>query len=211
MSRPATLCPSFRVAASLAAAGVLLLGACSGSEGGRASEARSSRTTERTAERAATAEPASDEPTAQPAEEPAAQPRVWLEPPGREPVPVVVEVARTPAQTQRGLMFRRHMAPDHGMLFQFARSRHLTFWMRNTYIPLDMVFITSDFRVLGVVENATPETDDAREVEGDSQYVLEVNAGFAREHGIVPGTHVRFEDIPPPPGADEDDGLEDEE
>lgn len=118
-----------------------------------------------------------------------------LEPPGREPVIVEVEVASTPEQTARGLMYRRHLAPDAGMLFLFARPRHLTFWMRNTYIPLDMIFITSDMRVLGVVENATPLTDDVREVDGISQFVLEVNAGFAREHGIVAGTPVRFEDV----------------
>jgi uncharacterized membrane protein (UPF0127 family) len=136
---------------------------------------------------------------------------VWLEPPGRDPVAVNVEVARTAAETQRGLMFRRHMDADAGMLFQFPRSRQLTFWMHNTYIPLDMVFITSDLRVLGVVENATPETDDPREVEGESQYVLEVNAGFAREHGIAAGTMVRFEDVPPAPGGGDDDGSEEEE
>lgn len=185
--------------------------ACSGSDGSRASTAdehderppggatrgSTKRTTGETAPSTAAAAPSTDEPRE--------QPRVWLEPPGREPVAVDVEVARTPAETQRGLMFRRQMAPNAGMIFLFARPRQMTFWMRNTYIPLDMVFITSEMRVLGVVENATPETDDAREVEGISQYVLEVNAGFAREHGIVPGTAVRFEDLPPTPGPDEDD------
>jgi len=195
---------------ALATSGLLAcpLAACSGSDGDR-----SSTTTRPTASspraRAGTERAA---PEAEPAEEPATQSRVWLEPPGREPVGVEVEVARTPAETQRGLMFRRHMDPNAGMLFQFARPRQLTFWMHNTFIPLDMVFITSDMRVLGVVENATPETDDAREVEGISQYVLEVNAGYAREHGIAAGTMVRFENIPPAPGAGEDDDeLEEEE
>ncbi len=150
---------------------------------------------------------------------PVTSPRVVLEPPGAEPVTVNVEVARTSAETQRGLMFRRHMEPDAGMIFLFPRSRQLTFWMHNTYIPLDMIFIRSDLRVLGVVENAPPETDDGREVEGVSQFVLEVNAGFAREHGIGAGTNVRFEGIPniPADGAaggdddDEDDDWEDEE
>lgn len=145
-------------------------------------------------------------------EEPArAQPRVWLEPPGRAPVPVRVEVAITSAQTQRGLMFRRQMDADAGMLFLFAQQRQMTFWMRNTYLPLDMIFITSDHRVLGVVENATPETDSPREVEGESQFVLEVNAGFAREHDITAGTAVRFENVPPPPGASMDDENSEEE
>lgn len=159
----------------------------------------------------ATTEPSSEQ-------EPVSTPRVILEPPGAEPVTVNVEVARTSAETQRGLMFRRHMEPDAGMIFLFPRSRQLTFWMHNTYIPLDMIFIQSDMRVLGVVENAPPETDDGREVEGVSQFVLEVNAGFAREHGIGAGTIVRFEGIPnvPADGAagaadDEDDDWEDEE
>lgn len=134
-----------------------------------------------------------------------------LEPPGAAPVEVEVEVARTPAQTHRGLMFRRELAPNAGMLFQFPRSRHLTFWMRSTLIRLDMIFITSDMRVLGVVENATPETDDLRSVEGDSQFVLEVNGGFAREHGIAAGTTVRFEAVPPPPGPSAEVGYEEDE
>ncbi len=148
-------------------------------------------------------------------EDPVTQPLVVLEPAGALPVGVRVEVARASAETRRGLMYRRHMDPDAGMIFLFARPRHLTFWMHNTYIPLDMVFITSDMRVLGVVENAPPENDDAREVEGISQFVLEVNAGFAREHGITAGTLVRFEnvgDIPSAAGAAEDDEeWEDEE
>jgi len=68
--------------------------------------------------------------------------------------------------------------------------------MHNTYIPLDMIFIGTDRRIVGVVENATPQTDDPREVEGESQYVLEVNAGFARRHSLGPGTLVRFVDVP---------------
>jgi uncharacterized membrane protein (UPF0127 family) len=141
-------------------------------------------------------------------------PAVVLKPPGRDPVRVRVEVARTPAETRRGLMFRRELEPDAGMLFVFERAQRLTFWMRNTWIPLDMIFITPDRRVLGIVENAEPETDDPREVEGRSQFVLEVNAGFARAHGIVPGTPVRFENVPELPAAaaasHEDDEEEDE-
>lgn len=190
------------------------LGGCSGSEGDRASTPERDERPPGGAARSSkgTGPAAGTRPTGEDrVEEPQAQPRVWLEPPGREPVAVDVEVARTPAQTQRGLMFRRQMGANAGMIFLFARPRQMTFWMRNTYIPLDMVFITSEMRVLGVVENATPETDDPREVEGISQYVLEVNAGFAREHGIVPGTAVRFADLPEAPTADDDeDDWEDE-
>ena len=123
---------------------------------------------------------------------PAGQPLVVLEPIGGAPVRVRVEVAQTPAERQRGLMFRKQLDPDAGMLFIFDRPQHNVFWMHNTYLPLDLMFITADWSVLGIVENATPQTDSPREVPGLSQYVLEVNAGFSRQHGIAAGTKVRF-------------------
>jgi uncharacterized membrane protein (UPF0127 family) len=131
-------------------------------------------------------------------------PSVLLEPVGRDPVRVVVEVAATNQQRMRGLMYRERLAPDAGMLFLFDRPKHQVFWMRNTYLPLDMIFITADHRVLGVVENATPRTDDPRGVDGDSQYVLEVNAGFARANGIGPGTRVAFERVSATPQSEEE-------
>lgn len=122
--------------------------------------------------------------------------RVVLMPPGADPVSVRVEIARDDATRRRGLMFREHMDDDAGMLFLFDRPEQLTFWMHNTYIPLDMVFIEPSLRVLGVVENAEPQTDSSRAVPGVSQYVLEVNAGFSRRHGLGKGTAVRFEGVP---------------
>lgn len=124
-----------------------------------------------------------------------AGPRVVLMPPGRDAVSVKVEVAKDAAQRQRGLMFREHMDDDAGMIFLFERPQQLAFWMHNTYIPLDMVFIRADMTILGVVENAEPRTDDSRQVPGMSQYVLEVNAGFTRKHGIGPGQLVKFEGL----------------
>lgn len=119
-------------------------------------------------------------------------PVVELAPLGGAAVRVKVELAQTPEQRQRGLMFRKHLAPDAGMLFIFERPQHNVFWMRNTYLPLDMIFITEDWSVLGVVENATPQTDSPREVPGISAYVLEVNAGFSRQYGIAAGTKARL-------------------
>lgn len=92
-------------------------------------------------------------------------------------------------------MFREHMDDGAGMIFLFEQPQQLAFWMHNTYIPLDMIFIRSDMTILGVVENAEPRTDDSRQVPGLSQYVLEVNAGFARKHGIGAGHLVKFEEI----------------
>jgi uncharacterized protein len=121
-----------------------------------------------------------------------AVPRVVLTSPGQDPVSVAVEVVETDAARQRGLMYRKHLAPDAGMLFIFDREEQHSFWMHNTLIPLDMLFIKSDWSVLGIVENAEPLTDSLRNVPGASQYVLEVNAGFSRRHGLQAGTTVRY-------------------
>jgi len=126
----------------------------------------------------------------------APEPRVVLEPDGGEPVTVRVEIARTPSERERGLMYRRHLAEDAGMLFLFDRMEHQSFWMENTLIPLDIIFVDDRLEVVGVVRNAQPRTRDDRSVEGESQYVLEVNAGFARRNGVGPGTRVRFEGVP---------------
>jgi uncharacterized membrane protein (UPF0127 family) len=124
-------------------------------------------------------------------------PNVVFRPAGQPPVAVRVEVQRTEAEHARGLMYRRDLDEMAGMIFVFREPAHQTFWMRNTYLPLDMIFITADRHVLGVVRNATPMTDDPREVEGDSQYVLEVNAGWADRHHVGTGTPVEFVNVPP--------------
>ena len=81
------------------------------------------------------------------------------------------------------------------MLFLFDRTEVLTFWMKNTLVPLDMIFIGEDRRVVGVVEGAEPLSTDSRSVGVPSRYVLEVNAGFAALHGVAPGTALDFFNI----------------
>ena len=120
------------------------------------------------------------------------QPMVTLFPPQGPSVAVRVEVARTPTQRERGLMYRERLDEDAGMVFVFDEDDDHTFWMKNTAIPLDMIFITRDLVVAGVVENAEPFSLTTRSCGRPSRYVLEVNGGFARKHGIVPGTRVRF-------------------
>jgi uncharacterized protein len=122
-------------------------------------------------------------------------PVVVLSPPGHQRAAVTVDIARTPDQIQRGLMYRRSMPADHGMLFLMGEERIHSFWMRNTYIPLDMIFIGKDMKVAGVVANTTPLTEDSRRVDRPSYYVLEVNAGWAAAHHIGPGTPVRFKNV----------------
>jgi uncharacterized protein len=135
----------------------------------------------------------SDAPRTAAAAAPAASPaRVSLAPPGGDSVTVDVEVVQTAEARQRGLMYRKTLEPNAGMLFIFEQPEAHTFWMHNTLVPLDMIFITSDWQVLGIVENATPLTDSSRSVPGTSQYVLEVNAGFSRRHGLGAGTSVKY-------------------
>jgi uncharacterized membrane protein (UPF0127 family) len=123
-----------------------------------------------------------------PAPEPLPQAHVFL-----GDVDVRVELARTPGEIRRGLMWRRYLPRNAGMLFLFEEPERQVFWMRNTYVALDMIFIGADLMVVGIVENAAPLSDEDRAVETPSQYVLEVRAGFAREHGISIGAPVRFE------------------
>ena len=122
-------------------------------------------------------------------------PLVVLRPEGRPEVRVRVELARTGQEHGRGLMFREHLDADAGMLFLYPAEDIRRFWMRNTLIPLDMIFISADRRVVGIVENAEPLTETLRQVAQPSQYVLEVNGGYAAAHGITAGTPVEFRDI----------------
>jgi uncharacterized membrane protein (UPF0127 family) len=115
--------------------------------------------------------------------------------PGASPIALTVEIAAQDGERQKGLMFRKQLADDEGMIFLFATERYNSFWMHNTLIPLDMFFIDSDWNVVGVVENAQPLTDDPRRVPKMSRYVLEVKAGFAQRHGLGAGAHVKF--MPP--------------
>ena len=111
---------------------------------------------------------------------------------------VKVELAKTPEQRARGLMFRDHLDAGRGMLFIFEQPEKLKFWMKNTYIPLDMIFIGADKRIVGIVENAVPETETPRQVAGPSQYVLEIGGGLSGRLGIRSGQLVEFRAIPSP-------------
>jgi uncharacterized membrane protein (UPF0127 family) len=100
---------------------------------------------------------------------------------------VKVEIARTPDATERGLMFRTAMAEDAGMYFDLRERTEHTFWMHNTCIPLDLLFVDSDGTIVGVEEAAPALDDGPRTVGCFSDHVLEVNAGWTRRHGVTPG------------------------
>ncbi len=107
---------------------------------------------------------------------------------------VRVEVARTEAQRERGLMDRAKLDPDAGMIFVFEGAARHGFWMKDTLIPLDMLFIGEDGRVAAVVERQ-PLTLESTDGGVDSRYVLEVNGGWATSHGVKVGDRVRFENV----------------
>jgi uncharacterized membrane protein (UPF0127 family) len=124
-------------------------------------------------------------------------PSVVIQADGRT-VPFRVELAVTPEEHARGLMYRSHLDADAGMLFVFDDARVQRFWMKNTLIPLDMIFIAPDRRIAGVVENAAPETETERMVPARSQYVLEIGGGLAARLGIHAGESVEMHGVPAP-------------
>ncbi len=102
---------------------------------------------------------------------------------------VRAEIARAPHDLEKGLMFRTQMPEDAGMLFRLGdRSVH-RFWMHNTCIPLDLLFIDDDGTIVGIVENAPTLNDEERSVPCRSSFVLEVNAGYSRRHNVRAGQH----------------------
>lgn len=115
----------------------------------------------------------------------------------RGPVTVSVEIANTPATRERGLMYRNDLSADAGMLFLFPQDEDLQFWMKNTPLPLDMVFIDASHTVVGIVADTRPFSTQARGVGKPSRYVLEVHAGFCAKHGIVAGDRVDFLEVAP--------------
>ncbi len=102
-----------------------------------------------------------------------------------------VEIAETEATREQGLMFRKHLAPDQGMLFDFKIPQPVSFWMKNTLIPLDMLFIDSGGRVISIAHEATPLSETPIPSGGEVLGVLEIAGGRAAEIGAEPGDRVR--------------------
>jgi uncharacterized membrane protein (UPF0127 family) len=114
---------------------------------------------------------------------------------GDKPTTITVEIAEKEHDRERGLMYRKSMGDDHGMIFWFEDKSNHAFWMHNTCIPLDMLYIDDDGLIVGIEENTPTMSDDTFEVGCDSKYVLEVNAGWTRAHGVRAGQRVRIEGI----------------
>lgn len=106
-----------------------------------------------------------------------------------------LELALTSDEQATGLMYRPEMLDNWGMLFVYEEERHLSFWMKNTLIPLDMIFVDDAGEVVGIVEEAEPETLTSRSVGKPARYVLEINGGLAEQQGIEPGMEMRLHHV----------------
>lgn len=103
---------------------------------------------------------------------------------------IVAELAVTQEQRSLGLMNRFSLQPDHGMLFVFEKSEPLAFWMKNTYVPLSIAFISADGRIVNI-EDMKPQTEDTHWSKGPALYALEMKKGWFQERGIGPGAVVK--------------------
>ena len=114
----------------------------------------------------------------------------------RGPVRVTLEVVADDASRTRGLMYRKELADGHGMLFVFDDEVDHSFWMKNTVIPLDMIFIAADRHIVGIHPNAIPLNLTPISVGHPSKYVLEVAGGYASRAGISTNNQINFERVP---------------
>jgi uncharacterized membrane protein (UPF0127 family) len=101
-----------------------------------------------------------------------------------------LEVCATDAERSLGLMYRRSLPENGGMIFVFSDERDNTFWMKNTYIPLDMVFVDRAMKVVGILEDVPPLNEAPRSVGAKSMYVLEFSAGTMKKQGVTIGSRV---------------------
>ena len=116
---------------------------------------------------------------------------------GIESANIRVQVAQTEAERNLGLMDVRQMAPDHGMIFLFDEQAPLSFWMANTPLPLDMIFVDESWRIIRIHADTRPFSHQSYSSGFPARYVVEVHAGFCRRHDIREGHSIRFHDLVP--------------
>jgi uncharacterized membrane protein (UPF0127 family) len=107
-------------------------------------------------------------------------------------ITIDIEIPDTPEEKRRGLMYRHVMADTEGMLFIHGMARYRFFWMKNTYIPLDMIFVDEEMQIVKIEENTKPLSEERIRVPRETQYTIEVNAGFCDKHGIEIGDSIQF-------------------
>lgn len=105
---------------------------------------------------------------------------------------LTIEIADNEAETTQGLMYRRTMPDSCGMVFIFADSQPRSFWMKNTYLPLDILYLDESKKIVTIQANRTPFSEEAIPSFEDAKYVLEVNAGYCKRKGIMKGDGVKW-------------------
>jgi uncharacterized membrane protein (UPF0127 family) len=103
-----------------------------------------------------------------------------------------IEVKKDNYERAEGMMWRKSMEDTQGMLFIMDREEPQTFWMRNTYIPLDIIFVDANKTILNIRENAPPQTLDPQASIGNALYVVEVNGGYCAKYGVEAGDQIEF-------------------
>jgi uncharacterized membrane protein (UPF0127 family) len=104
-----------------------------------------------------------------------------------------IEIAETDAERARGLMFRRSMGYDKGMLFLFDEADESGFWMKNTPMPLDIIFVGPDSQVVSIAKRTKPFSEEQINPAAPKQFVVEVRAGFVDRFGVQKGTRIRWQ------------------
>ncbi|MDQ7787723.1 MAG: DUF192 domain-containing protein [Thermodesulfovibrionales bacterium] len=115
---------------------------------------------------------------------------------GGKRITIDIEIPDTREERSRGLMYRRSMADTEGMLFVHNMPKGFFFWMKNTYIPLDMIFVDKRMQIIQIEKNTTPLSEEPIFVPAKAQYTIEVNAGFCDRHGIKTGDSIQMRKIP---------------
>ena len=99
-----------------------------------------------------------------------------------------LEIASSSPERAKGLMFRRELAPDQGMLFIYPAPQKMSFWMKDTYVPLDMIFLDAGLKVLGILEDVPVNNEKSRSIDAEGLYAVELLAGSAKQAGIRKGS-----------------------
>jgi uncharacterized protein len=116
-----------------------------------------------------------------------------------DPIRVTVEIVHTPEQRSFGLMYRQELPAFHGMLFLFPREQPLSFWMKNTPLSLDILYINAAHTIVGIARDTIPFSEKLLPSGSPAQFVLEVNGGFSEQQHVTVGDRVEFPEHLPQP------------
>ncbi len=120
----------------------------------------------------------------------------FLRPDGTPLATIDLEIAEGDSAQVRGLMQRRSLPPAGGMIFPYDEAAPRSFWMRNTPLPLDIIFVGADSTVVNIARRTRPFSEDMISSDGPAQFVVEVRAGFADRHGLSDSTRIRWQRLP---------------